>query len=94
MKRRIFQIIQVGSARDTSSRIFDVFICAPICLNIVMIVLDTFPMSALVKDILYIAEAVVITVFAIEYALRVWTSDLLYTDDSRGKAACRYTFIL
>ena len=41
-KRRIFDIIQIGSKDDLPSRVFDIVLVAVIVLNILVLFLETF----------------------------------------------------
>lgn len=90
MKKRIFNIIQIGYNQDTVSRAFDWFLVIVIILGIITMFLETFEGLAeffpLFKAIEYFAAAV----FSIEYILRIWTADLLYPDISPRKARARF----
>lgn len=90
MKKRIFNIIQIGYNQDTVSRAFDWFLVIVIILGIITMFLETFEGLAeffpLFKEIEYFAAAV----FSIEYILRIWTADLLYPDMSPRKARARF----
>lgn len=90
MKKRIFNIIQIGYNQDTVSRAFDWFLVIVIILGIITMFLETFEGLAeffpLFKAIEYFAAAV----FSIEYILRIWTADLLYPDLSPRKARARF----
>lgn len=92
-KKRIFDIIQIGNNRDKISRGFDIFIMVMILCNLFLAIYETFESSVQYLSILNVVELVTVIVFTIEYILRVWTSDYLYSDiDSRWKAALRYIF--
>lgn len=77
-KREIFDIIQIGSRSDIPSRFFDYFIVIMICISIGVTFLQTFKELDAYKNILNRIEFFTIIVFIIEYALRIWTSDLLF----------------
>ena len=89
-RKRIFKIIQIGSKDDIPSRIFDVFIVTVIFLNIAIMFLNTFdevrPYSHILKNL----EGITVFFFCIEYALRIWTADLLYPDMSRRAAIGKF----
>lgn len=92
-KKRIFDIIQIGNDKDKISRGFDIFIMVMILCNLFLAIYETFESSVQYRSILNVIELVTVIVFTIEYILRVWTSDYLYSDiDSRGAAALRYIF--
>ena len=90
-KKRIFEIIQIGHAKDRASRGFDILIMAVILINLFLAVFETFEGAARYQDALNIAELVTVIIFTVEYLLRVWTSDYLYSDsDNRWTAMLRY----
>ena len=90
LKRRIFDIIQIGNKEDVPSRIFDVFIVAVILLNILAMFLETFEELSAWRGVFEAIEVVTVLVFCVEYALRIWTSEYLYPGESKGKAVWRF----
>lgn len=91
-KKRIFDIIQIGTQVDVPSKIFDFFIVCMIMLSITVTFLQTFEQLEPMKEILNRVELFTILVFIVEYALRVYTSDLLYPDRPKGKALLAFVF--
>ena len=89
-KKRIFDIIQIGKKDDFISRAFDFFIVIAIVVNIAVMFIETFDEMAEYSHILRTIEFVTIVIFVIEYALRIWTSEYLYPDKSKGKAVLRF----
>ena len=90
MKKRIFNIIQIGNKDDIPSRIFDWFIVVVILLNITAMFLETFDGLKAYQTCFDAIEIITVIVFCIEYALRIWTADLLYPELSRGRAILRF----
>lgn len=90
VKKRIFEIIQIGNNTDWISRAFDIFIAVIIVLNIIAMFLETFDELVDYNVAFVIIEIVTVVVFIIEYILRIWTADLLYPNLSRGKAIFRF----
>ena len=90
LKKRIFDIIQIGSVGDLPSKAFDIIIAAVIIVNVLAMFLETFDELGFLKPVFDVVEAVAIAVFCIEYILRIWTADLLYPDETRGKAILKY----
>lgn len=90
VKKRIFEIIQLGNKSDLLSSLFDYFIVAAIILNIVEVCFATFDASANYYQILKNVEAVTSIIFCVEYMLRLWTADLLYPEHSRFKSRLRF----
>ncbi|MGN0402255.1 MAG: ion transporter [Acetatifactor sp.] len=82
-KKRVFDIIQIGTRIDVPSRLFDFFIVCVILTSITVTFLRTFdslqPYSRLLNGI----ELATIVIFIIEYVLRLWTSDLLFPEERR-----------
>lgn len=85
-KRRIFDIIQIGNKNDFISRFFDWFIVIVIILNILTVFLETFDELSVFQTLFNIIEIVTISIFCIEYILRIWTADHLYPEE-KGLAA-------
>ncbi|MBQ6250021.1 MAG: ion transporter, partial [Oscillospiraceae bacterium] len=90
MRRRVFEIIQIGRVNDLPSRIFDVCLVAVILLNILAMFLETFEELAAWHGVFEAIELITVTLFCVEYALRIWTADYLYPGVSRGKAILRF----
>lgn len=89
-KKRIFDIIQIGNRYDLPSRLFDYCLVAVIILNILVMLLDTFEQLSPFFGIFRVIEIVCMVIFCIEYALRIWTADLLHPELSRGRAVWRF----
>lgn len=89
-KQRIFNIIQIGNKDDIPSRLFDIFITIIISINILVMVLETYselsPYFSFLDKIAYIT----IFIFCLEYALRIWTADLLYPNLSKPRAILKF----
>lgn len=90
IKKRIFDIIQIGNKSDAVSRFFDIFIAVVIISNIIVMFLETFSELQAFFEIFYWIEIVTVTVFIVEYILRIWTADLLYPEKSKIKAIFRF----
>ena len=78
MKRRIHDIIQIGNREDLPSRSFDYFIVAVILTNIIVTFLETFDELERYFTLFSGLESVTLGIFCVEYALRIWTADILY----------------
>lgn len=92
VKARIFEIIQIGKKDSTLETVFDVGITIAIFLNLFAVIFSTFDESAPYKDLLDIIEIVTVIIFTVEYALRIWTADLLYPGEKVWKARIKYIF--
>lgn len=92
-RRRISEIIEVGSTSDFISRFYDIFSTVMLLINLTATVLYTFDyMEDNFGPVLLLAEAVTVAFFAVDYVLRLWTAR--YTRQGRGseKAIWRYMF--
>ncbi|MBQ2061726.1 MAG: ion transporter [Oscillospiraceae bacterium] len=90
LKRRIFDIIQIGNREDVPSRIFDVCLVAVILLNILSMFLETFDELAAWRGVFETVELVTVILFCVEYLLRIWTAEYLYPGESRGRAVLKF----
>lgn len=92
LKKRIFEIIQIGSRFDWQSVLFDVVITIAIIVNIAIIFLLTFDQALPYEGMLKGIEFVTIIIFTIEYILRVWTANYLYPDKRNISATLSFIF--
>jgi len=90
IKKRIFQIIQIGQKSDFASCAFDLFIVSVIVTNLFITFFQTFDQSAKYKDILYPVEFATILIFLGEYILRIWTAEYLYPKETAVKAKLQF----
>lgn len=92
VKKRVFEIIQIGNRRDIVSAGFDIFIVLAISCNLIATLLSTFEEAAPYMQAIHAVEFVTILIFMIEYILRLWTAEYLYPDKKRGKAVMGFVF--
>ena len=92
LKKRIFDIIQIGHREDLPSVAFDIFIVLVILTNITVIFLETFDEMAPYADILNWLDTITISIFIVEYGLRIWTAEYLYPHLTRDQAKRRFLF--
>ncbi len=90
LRKRIFEIIQIGNREDFPSRAFDIFIVTVIVCNIAVLILDTFDELSAFDGLFRAIEIITVLIFCVEYALRIWTADLLYPEMSRGRAVVKF----
>ena len=90
IKKRVFEIIQIGTRVDLLSTAFDIIISFVIILSIVVTFLHTFDSLSSYRPIFTVIEEITTVIFIIEYVLRVWTSDLLYPKYKIPKCNLRY----
>lgn len=89
-KRRIFDIIQLGTRYDMVSRIFDYVLIAAIFANLLILIIDSFDAATPYHTVLNVIELATVVFFTVEYVLRVWTAEYLYPGESRGRATLHY----
>lgn len=90
MRKRIFEIIQIGQRGDLPSKAFDFFIVGNITLNLIAMFLETFAELKPLYPLFTVIEIVTVIFFCIEYVLRIWTADLLYPEISRKRAVGKF----
>ena len=91
-KRRVYDIIQIGNKYDFLSRFFDYFIVTVIISNITAAFLETFEELSEYFTLFTVVEAVSVSIFCVEYALRIWTADIHYPDKSKAGSRLRFLF--
>lgn len=92
IKERIFNLIRDDDENDLASNIFDGFIISLIIINVIMVIADTFKLPSAWHKVFDYVEAFSVVVFTIEYILRVYTSDLMFSKLSPFKARLKYIF--
>lgn len=91
-RKRVFDIIQIGTQVDVVSKAFDIFIVIMIVASITVTFMQTFDQMDPYDSILHAIELFTIIVFIIEYLLRLWTSDYLYPDKTKRMAVVNFIF--
>ena len=92
IRKRIFDIIQIGNKEDIPSAAFDIFITIVIFLNLFATLFSTFKESVRFENALNIIETVTVIIFTVEYALRVLTADYLYPKKNPVMARVAFIF--
>ena len=94
IKRIVFEVIQSSSdasGRDrVASRIFDCVIMTLIVFSVLSVFICTFPIPDWLFRILIRIEFISILIFTVEYALRIWTANLLFPGLNPIRARIRY----
>ncbi len=92
-RKRLFEIVEVGSSLDVLSRIYDIINVSAIILNVLAGILITFSqIREKYETILLTIEAITIAFFAVDYVLRIWTARFLYPDEKESKCILKYIF--
>lgn len=83
VKNRLFDILEIASDGDLPSKLFDIFIMTLISLNVITVILGTVDyLYSRYMLFFWAFEIFSVSVFTIEYLLRLWTC----TTDSRFKS--------
>lgn len=92
VKKRIYDIIQIGNVGDRPSRLFDIFITVVIFVSVTAAILSTYTELSRYEGILDGIELVTVIIFTVEYILRLWTADIMYPGKSGLKARLTFAF--
>lgn len=90
LKKKIFNIIQIGDKSNRISRVFDIFITITIVLNILVTFAQMFDELSRITMGLKAIEYVTLGIFCVEYVLRIWTAEYLYPNIGRRQAKLRF----
>lgn len=90
-RKRIFEIIEVGTDFDYISRGYDMVNAGAIILNLLASILYTYEEIRVVwGSLLVTIELITIIFFTIDYALRLWTARFLYPQMLEKRAIRKY----
>ena len=89
-ERRIFEILEEHEEHDKVSRIFDFALIILICINVLCIIISTFNINSATKLLFFHIEVFSVSVFTVEYFLRIYTSYFMYPDLPKNKARLKY----
>ena len=90
-RRRIFEIVEIGSTGDLTSRLYDLFYTLTILVNLTATILSTFdPIEARYAALLDMLDLITVVFFTVDFALRIYTADFRYPGKTLPRAAARY----
>ena len=90
-RRRVSEIIEVGTADDFVSRAYDFTGTAIVIINLIVTVMYTFNrMEAEYGPLLLTIEAFTVAFFAVDYCLRVWTAQFIRPGLPERRAVWKY----
>ncbi|WP_053228332.1 ion transporter [Spirochaeta cellobiosiphila] len=92
LRKKLFNIIEpAGNKFETPSLVFDKTVIILISINIISIILESFPqVNEQYESLFRLIEIISISFFTIEYLLRLLTSDLKYPASSRLRSLLYY----
>lgn len=77
IKRRVYEVLEIGALADRTSRVVSVGLVVLVLVNVTAVILETVPELARDHGPLFVGiEAITVAVFVIEYGCRVWVADL------------------
>lgn len=92
-RKRVFEIIEVGSDFDRPSRIYDYLNAGSIIINLIISILYTYePIRQQYELWLILIEGLTVGFFTVDYVLRIWTARFLYRDLKEANAIRKYIF--
>lgn len=92
-RKRVLEIIEVGSDLDLPSRIYDYFNAGAIVVNLLASILYTFEeVRGSCGFLLLFIEEISVAFFAVDYILRVLTAGELYDELTEFHAVKKYVF--
>lgn len=95
IKRQIYRIITPHSDNSRANKIFEFSIIVLVILSIACVIADTFDgLPMWLKTALPYIELVEGIIFTVEFLLRIWTADLIYSELPAWKARLKYVFSL
>lgn len=75
LRKRTYEILEIGHGDDLTSRAFDAFIVALILLNVAAFVAETVPwLYARYAAEFFVFEVISVAIFTAEYLARLWTA--------------------
>ena len=93
IRRRVSEVVEVGSANDWLSRSYDFFSTFVVIVNIAAAILCTFDdIQIPYGHILVTVEHVTAVFFAIDYGLRIWTARFRHPGRDEHVAVRKYVF--
>lgn len=93
IRRRISEIIEVGSSYDGFSRAYDYVNVVAIVLNLATTIMYTFVNLREQYGVwLLLGEQITLAFFALDYCLRIWTAKFAHKDITEAHAIRKYIF--
>jgi len=93
LRKRVFEIIEIGAPEDYVSRTYDVFNMLSIIINLAVSILYTFDSYRLAYGSIFLMiEEITVAFFAVDYILRLITAKHLYPKKNELRALISYLF--
>ena len=93
IRQKIYNLVRDDDENSLAANIFDGIIIFFIVINVLLVILETFKgyPKWVTIDFHYV-DVISVTIFTIEYLLRLWTATYIYPDVSPLKARIKYAF--
>lgn len=91
-RKKVYKVIQVGENTTISDVVFDAVIIGCIFLNLSLAIIETFEQAAPYQQLIDTLELITTILFAVEYALRIWTAKYLYPEKKELSAIFSFVF--
>ena len=93
-QKRVFEIIEKGQAHDRASRYCDLFLFGLIVLNLLAVCLETIDsLYAQYRVVFTLIELISVSIFSVEYVLRIWSCAAAPDGKLKGALAKRTGYI-
>ena len=89
-RKRVHEIVEVGSSGDWVSQGYDWLSTILLIVNLAVAIMDTFDRLADYQMVFTVLDEITVAFFAVDYFLRVWAAPDLYSDLSAGQATKKY----
>ena len=94
-QQRVFEIIEKGQPEDRASRYCDLFLFSLIVLNLAAVCLETIDALYARYNLVFTSiEIVSVTIFSVEYVLRIWSRAAAPDGKHKGAFSKRMAYIL
>ena len=93
VQQRVYEILEVGKGSDVLSKLCDRFLMILVLASILDVILGSVPeIDEMYGEDLRLFEIFTVTVFSIEYLLRIWVAPLKYPESSRPRLKYMLSF--
>jgi voltage-gated potassium channel len=93
-QQRVFEIIEKGQPEDRASYYCDLFLFTLIVLNVAAVCLETIDtLYAQYKTLFTLVELVSVTIFSLEYGLRIWSRAAAPDGKQKGPFSKRMAYV-
>lgn len=92
LEHKIYNLIRTDDINDIKADLVDGVLMFLVLASVVVAFINTFEISTSFQNTLTALETLFVVLFSVEYAMRVWTAELIYPHLSPWKARLRYMF--